>query len=232
MFPRDRKEEVAMAFEELSPEQLRALLEAAYAKIAECETRIRECEAEIARRDDENERFQATNDQLLELLRIDPLTRVASRFAIAETVEKESIYAKRRKTALTVLFLDIDRFKAVNDGADLGHEAGDAILRQLGARLKAALRPYDEVGRWGGEEFLVVLRDTTAEQAKSVAERLRKAVADTPFEYNGRPVPVTVSLGVAERQHDELAATLVHRADRTMYRAKRGGRNRVEVSGG
>ena len=220
-----------MAFEDYSPEQLRLLLKAAYTALADYEAKIRCIGAGAAKLDDENERIQAANNQLLKMLTIDPLTGVASRLGITETIEKESIFAKRRKTPLCLIFFDIDRFKEINDGADLGHEAGDAILRQMGARLRRTLRPYDEIGRWAGDEFIVVLRDTTLEQAGSVAERLRKIVADKPFEYDGKSVTVTISQGVAERQPNELAATLVHRADQAMYRAKERGGNHIVLDG-
>ena len=123
-----------------------------------------------------------------------------------------------------MLLLDIDRFKLVNDTH--GHAAGDEVLRVVARRLEQAARPGDVPGRWGGEEFLVVLPDTGPDQAVSLGERARRAIAATPVPVGQAPLRVTASVGVACGAEDGWEG-LVRRADSGLYAAKEGGRNRV-----
>ena len=129
---------------------------------------------------------------------------------------------------VAALMLDVDRFKAVND--TYGHPAGDAVLREVATRLQGHLRGSDIVGRYGGEEFLVVMAAAEPDDAVAVAERLRHAVADLPVEVAGRTLPVTASLGVAFAHPGLKPETLIGAADAALYRAKAGGRNRVETA--
>ncbi|HET9769251.1 MAG TPA: GGDEF domain-containing protein, partial [Acidimicrobiia bacterium] len=127
--------------------------------------------------------------------------------------------------------LDIDHFKAVNDTA--GHAAGDAVLREVAARVRSTVRREDIPGRWGGEEFLLLLPYLGAEGVRALGERLRRCIGDRPVELGGGEViPVTVSLGGAVALEGEGPEGLVRRADAALYDAKRAGRNRVEVDGG
>lgn len=128
----------------------------------------------------------------------------------------------RRRGANTILVIDIDRFKAVNDG--FGHDAGDRVLRQVAGVLHAGLRPVDVVARLGGEEFVVQLAGQTGAAAMEVAERLRMAV-ESGVRVSGRPV--TISVGVAEQLDGAPLAEAIQRADKGTYAAKSGGRNRV-----
>jgi len=129
---------------------------------------------------------------------------------------------------LTVVMADIDHFKRVNDA--LGHGAGDIVLKDVAHRLKNGLRQTDIVGRYGGEEFALLLPDTAPEQAREVVERLRLSIAASPIDADGRAVNVTVSFGVANRSAaGEDLDQLLTLADRALYRAKEAGRNRVEV---
>ncbi|MFA5128392.1 MAG: GGDEF domain-containing protein [Patescibacteria group bacterium] len=212
-------------FGKLKPRQLWIALAAAYEALAEDEALIRSLRAENGRLFDENETLRSKNTDLQEMVGTDPLTGLPNRYRIDETVEAEVAYARRYGTPLSVLFVDVDHFKAVND--ELGHEVGDAVLVELAKRFRETLRDYDVIGRHGGEEFLGVLRNNTLEQAAIAAERLRKAVADKPFDCAEHEIPVTISIGVAEWYRPELSAPLIHAADMMMYRAKRGGRNRV-----
>ena len=102
---------------------------------------------------------------------------------------------------------------------------------QLVERLKTTLRRYDKIGRYGGEEFIVILKGVDCKNALIVAERIRALVAGEPFEFAGHKIPVTVSIGVAERQTSEMAFSLIGAADRAMLRAKQSGRNRVVSDG-
>lgn len=123
---------------------------------------------------------------------------------------------------------DLDHFKAVDDG--YGHTVGDQVLMTAAAALSGAARVTDVVGRYGGEEFLVVLPNTRLEQAAVLAERLRTVLREQRFEF--REEPVTCSLGVAEWGEDEAQSDLVARADAALYAAKRAGRDRVERAPG
>ncbi len=121
---------------------------------------------------------------------------------------------------------DLDRFKHIND--TFGHGAGDFVLRSFGERVTATLREADLAGRIGGEEFLMILPETDLTGAMPFAERLRRAVADTPMALTGEGLTVSCSLGVAQREPDDLdAGQLLARADAALYRAKAEGRNRV-----
>ena len=127
-----------------------------------------------------------------------------------------------------VVMADIDHFKKVNDTH--GHGVGDIVLKEVARRLKNGLRLTDVVGRYGGEEFAVLLPDTSPEAAREVVERLRHAVAATPIEAEGRSLTVTASFGIASRSvAGENLEHLLTFADRALYRAKDLGRNRVEV---
>lgn len=160
----------------------------------------------------------------------DALTGALNRRAVFECLQREVHRAGRRVESVSVVLLDIDHFKRVND--DFGHQAGDAVLTEMPRRISSVLREYDCVGRYGGEEFLVVLSSCGLEAAAQVAERIRSAIAKTPFSIPGGVLPITASLGVASTE--QLAGTvvegLVRAADAALYRAKRGGRNRVEVA--
>jgi diguanylate cyclase (GGDEF)-like protein len=141
---------------------------------------------------------------------------------MGELLEHELAKAERFETPFSVVLLDIDHFKRVNDG--YGHATGDEVLKELTRRLEDSLRQCDRVGRWGGEEFLVLLPETHAAGAGHVAEKLRRVMADRPFPGE---LAVTVSLGVATYRPGDTAASLVEWADQAVYRAKAGGRNRV-----
>jgi two-component system cell cycle response regulator len=134
-----------------------------------------------------------------------------------------------RRAQLSVLILDIDHFKGINDS--FGHEAGDEVLRGFAERVRQHTRPIDIVARYGGEEVVVILPEAGLGEAQGIAERIRERVEAVPFSVLGatRTVPVTVSIGVAVRRGEDLcAADMLRRADLALYRAKAAGRNRVE----
>jgi two-component system cell cycle response regulator len=155
----------------------------------------------------------------------DALTGLQNRRRASERLETEIARARRYGTPLSLLLCDVDHFKQVNDR--FGHNMGDEVLIRVAASLNETLRQVDLVGRWGGEEFLVLLPDTDAEGARIVAERLRLAIEAMPPFPDGPP-RVTCSIGFAAYQNEDNSAVFVDRADQALYKAKKNGRNRVE----
>ncbi|KAA6461791.1 sensor domain-containing diguanylate cyclase [Acidobacteria bacterium AB60] len=169
-----------------------------------------------------------SHEELEMKARIDVLTHVWNRGAILDILAAERIRgAPGASTAL--LMIDLDHFKIIND--TYGHAAGDEVLRVVASRLRAALRPLDAVGRYGGEEFIAVLPGAALEGAAQASERVRQAVEKKPVPFGGHNIPVTCSIGCAASGNasaDEVT-TMLLRADRALYRAKLSGRNRVEA---
>ena len=170
---------------------------------------------------------------LQEALRVqatqDALTGAMNRGAIFEVLKRELAQSARTSAPVGVVISDLDHFKSINDTH--GHPVGDAVLREAASRLKSVLRAYDALGRYGGEEFVLVLPNCGAQHAGEVAERARRVIADTPAITNAGAVPITASFGVAGGGGSTLDVdALVRAADDALYRAKRGGRNRVEVA--
>ena len=160
------------------------------------------------------------------LSKTDGLTGILNRRAIYEVLEKEILRSSREKTPLSVIMLDIDFFKKINDG--YGHNAGDAVLKELVRRVLAELRPYDTFGRYGGEEFIILLPGAFMYEVLAVSERIRKAISSTSFDITSSSLTVTASFGVAEFDFKENSDALINRADIALYKAKNNGRNRVE----
>lgn len=154
---------------------------------------------------------------------IDKLTNLPNRkaFDIGMSVMLQD--SQRNKTALGLLLLDLDYFKKINDNFD--HLAGDMVLKQVAETIKSTIRADDFVCRWGGEEFLIVVRDCEAVQLMFLAEKIRGAIQATNFKYRDKQIVVTASIGLAERLKDEDIEHLIHRADKALYEAKNGGRN-------
>ncbi len=160
----------------------------------------------------------------------DALTGTHNRRSLIQILQRDYNRVVRRGGSLSLVAIDLDHFKTINDR--YGHLVGDEVLRQAGDRLGRAVRPDDVLARFGGEEFLLLLTDTTVEDAASIARRCRAALADEPFDTSVGPVAVTASFGVATFNRDvhraELAPEdLIAMADRRMYAAKQSGRNRV-----
>jgi diguanylate cyclase (GGDEF)-like protein len=164
-------------------------------------------------------RFQATHDSL---------TRIWNRAGIVELLRKELSRTVRSGEPLSICLADLDHFKTIND--TYGHLAGDDVLRAAGERMCASLRPYDSVGRYGGEEFLVALPGCTVETTVPIAERLRKSIGGQAVVSGNDAIHVTVSLGVCEWQAHMELKDLLRNADLALYRAKDSGRNRVVVA--
>ncbi len=157
----------------------------------------------------------------------DALTGIANRRAVFGRLEDDLLSAKRLGSDLGVIILDADHFKQVNDVH--GHAAGDALLREMAARLSSQLRSRDTLGRIGGEEFLVVAEETDQADLLGLANRLRSAVAEKAITANGVELAASVSAGIANLRADDSPDSLVARADAALYRAKKMGRNRTEI---
>ncbi len=171
--------------------------------------------------------------QLREQSRRDGLTGALNRRAIDERLNEALQFVRRRTRELSVALFDLDHFKQVNDS--FGHQAGDEVLRESVRRVSDVIREYDAVGRYGGEEFLMVLPDCPAEEAAAIAERVRAAIAAEPVVTpEGLTVHATASVGLASAEpgYRGRVEDLVEAADAALYRAKRGGRNRVEYARG
>lgn len=154
----------------------------------------------------------------------DSLTGLLNRGAVMKLLEQEMARARRQTQTLRIGLCDIDHFKRVND--TYGHLAGDEVLREFARRLSDMLRTYDQVGRYGGEEFLIVVT-TNEDKTPDPFERVRRAIADTPFSIDDGPLEVTMSCGVAtysESKHADVNA-LIGAADAALYKAKDAGRN-------
>jgi diguanylate cyclase (GGDEF)-like protein/PAS domain S-box-containing protein len=160
----------------------------------------------------------------------DPLTATANRGYTEDLLTSRFEDFLRNGWPCGVLMIDIDHFKLVNDTH--GHDAGDTVLRMVAKTLSNCLRGDDLVGRWGGEEFLVLLPGTTESGMRSVAERCRRLVAESEFLLDGQPVRVTISVGGARTTPGDKVETLVKRADMMLYACKEGGRNQVRIASG
>ncbi len=171
-----------------------------------------------------------TRDALRHEAMHDAMTGLMNRKAATKVLDGELARALRNGSHLSLVVLDLDHFKRINDS--LGHAAGDAVLMATAERLRGAVRGYDVVSRFGGEEFVFVLPECPANGAMAASERIRRIVADTPITYGRHMLPVTASIGVAstDQSRSASAAELFAAADSALYRAKRRGRNRVELA--
>ncbi|SCX84269.1 diguanylate cyclase (GGDEF) domain-containing protein [Nitrosospira sp. Nsp13] len=167
---------------------------------------------------------EASTDQLTGLMRYNTLM---------ETLDHHINMAHRGHdgrsgSPLCVAMIDLDFFKKINDTH--GHVVGDFVLKHVAGRIQAAVRDFDMVGRFGGEEFVIIMTSTHLELAKVIAERIRKGVMETPLHLKELSIPVTISVGVAMLRPGERKETLIERADKAMYKAKEAGRNRVMLA--
>ena len=168
---------------------------------------------------------QERTRELDHLAMSDMLTGTYNRRRLVELGEQEIARAGRYDQPLCLAMLDLDHFKNINDTH--GHAVGDAALRHAAEAIKGRVRAYDHVGRYGGEEFVILAPNTNLDGARRLAEAVCEAVAKTPFRANGRVVALTVSIGVAQWREDESLDDILRRADAALYRAKETGRNRV-----
>lgn len=174
----------------------------------------------------ERKALAEANQRLEQLAHFDPLTKVWNRYRIEEAINAELVAAKRYAAGFALLLFDVDNFKQINDA--YGHSVGDDVLVALARLVESSLRGCDHLGRWGGEEFIVLATHSDVDAAIGLAERLRSLVAE--LRIAGLEQTITVSIGVAVWQPGDSCKTLISRADDAMYRAKHGGRNRVEMA--
>ncbi len=179
------------------------------------------------------ERIIRLEQQILHLATTDSLTGVLNRRAFMERMEEEIHRCVRENSSLSLLLIDIDYFKKIND--NYGHQAGDLVLQRFTDQLTRSSRPYDFVGRYGGEEFVVSLPGADMSRSLAVADRMRKSVEEMKImtQDGSESIRITASFGAASLLSDpkENAESLIKRADGAMYKAKREGRNRVCVAG-
>jgi diguanylate cyclase (GGDEF)-like protein len=165
------------------------------------------------------------HEEIYRMTIIDGLTQIHNKRYLYEALEREIIRGRRHERDLAILLFDIDHFKRINDVH--GHLAGDFVLKEVARIVQSRIRRDEVFARYGGEEFGVILPETTRDQAMKVAEDLRKLVAAAQFDFEGDQIPVTISLGVGVTDKEIAPEPFIKLADDNLYKAKRGGRNRV-----
>lgn len=158
---------------------------------------------------------------------MDGLTNIHNKRYLIESMEREIPRARRHERPLSLLMVDIDHFKGINDS--FGHLAGDYVLKELASTLKSRLRPDDVLGRYGGEEFGIILPETSLEGVGAIGEELRALVEKHVFEFEEETIAVTISLGAAQLHDDWDVLQFIKVADDKLYQSKRAGRNRVTI---
>jgi diguanylate cyclase (GGDEF)-like protein len=156
---------------------------------------------------------------------VDGLTGVNNKRFLLETLEREIPRARRHERPLTLVMMDIDHFKNIND--TYGHLAGDYVLKEQAQLVKSRLRPDDVLGRYGGEEFAILLPETALEGGVAIAEELRSMIQDHSFSFEQEKIQVTMSMGLAQLEDGWDVPSFIKQADERLYAAKREGRNRV-----
>jgi diguanylate cyclase (GGDEF)-like protein len=196
------------------------------------DTRVRELNERLATLESANLDLLVKNSALSEISARDSLTGLYNRWYVMEKIDSEMNRSLRHGCPVSLIMMDIDHFKRVNDS--FGHSAGDRVLRSVGQVLRDSCRVYDVAGRYGGEEFCVVLPETRIGNTTVVAERIRERLAASRFEVGDESVVVTASIGIAgiesvEAEEGLNPSALIDRADQALYSAKHHGRNRVEM---
>ena len=184
-------------------------------------------EHEVHKTQELNKHLRDTQEILLYQARTDPLTGVLNRWAALSRLKEEEARAEREGTSLGIGIVDVDHFKKINDR--YGHVTGDKVLSEIAARISMSIRPYDTLGRFGGEEFIIVLPKSDLAETREVLERIRRAVCESPVEDEGHSIPVALSAGGASGR-GAAADVLIRAADQALYRAKRNGRNQTAVA--
>ncbi len=175
------------------------------------------------------DQLKQANELLVAISNTDHLTGLYNRRFLEEALGKELQRVQRKRNSLSVLIMDIDHFKKIND--TYGHQQGDSVLCKVASLFRKELRDYDIAARYGGEEFMAIIPEASLTDAASVAERIRRSIAGAVFQENGENMKITVSLGISTYPAPAInsAEALIREADKALYRAKTKGRNRIEA---
>ena len=192
----------------------------------EVASRLQSLAGRVATMEQEALGFRANLEEQRQKALIDTLTGLPNRAAWNERLDHEIEQLDKHKSSLLLGILDLDHFKRINDG--YGHLAGDKVLKIVASQWAKRLRTEDFIARFGGEEFVVLLRHTQMAEGLALLERLRVAVEQSPFHFKGEPVTITVSMGVTLFRPGERSDVVLKRADQALYKAKNEGRNRIE----
>jgi diguanylate cyclase len=165
------------------------------------------------------------NKKLASLATTDPVTNLVNRRIILSRIEQEKNRMERGSKPFTLIMVDVDNFKQIND--EYGHSGGDYVLVNLAEAISLTLRKQDEVARWGGDEFLIMLPETDVEGGVFVAEKIRTKIIETPFLYRDLEIPVTITLGVGACEPGSGVGSCIRKADQALYAGKQAGKNRV-----
>ena len=172
-----------------------------------------------------NHELETSYEELKQIASYDMLSGLLNRMSLFNTIDMEIERSRRSGDPLTGIMLDIDHFKLIND--NFGHQVGDLVIIEIGRMLKKCMRKYDYAGRYGGEEFFMVLTNASLQQGYIIGERLRKELDEKPIQCADKQIQVTVSMGIAQYRAGELRDLWIERGDKAMYKAKRLGRNRI-----
>lgn len=190
-------------------------------ELAAAQRKVEEAERNIEAMKDELEQVKA-------MLHQDPLTGTLNRRGIDDAFHREASRCDRQGSRLCVALIDLDNFKSIND--TLGHQSGDNALVHVTRVVRSSLRPTDRIGRFGGEEFLILLPDTALKECAGVFARIKRELAAQPLKEKELSLKITFSGGVAERAEREPLETLLARVDAALFQAKRAGKNRITLS--
>lgn len=168
------------------------------------------------------------NETLKEASTKDALTGIGNRRMIMDCLKSETARAERLHRPLTLAFADIDHFKAIND--TYGHDAGDRVLIEIARVIASRIRDYDVCGRWGGEEFLIVMPEVSVTNGAFIVERIRTTIGELHLCIGSQPVQLSASFGLTEYRQGETVSATINRADAALFSAKRAGRNRCEIA--
>lgn len=182
-------------------------------------------ESKVQRLVESLDELEGEKMQLSEQVQVDYLTHVSSRVSLLDVLVHTLKQADDSRRPVTIAMLDVDNFKAVND--TYGHLVGDQLLSQLALRILGQVRDRDTVGRYGGDEFILIFPDTSFEVALQIAERIRQSIDENSFQINDLSLHTTISIGLVKYKQNETVTKLIERADVTMYEAKTTGRNKV-----
>lgn len=187
----------------------------------------RQLRLEEERRRKAQKELEEANKRLSRLAHTDPLTGLSNRRDIYEKIDYEIRRFERNKQSFSIVIGDIDDFKEIND--NLGHDAGDFVLFSLASHIRSMLRKQDVVGRWGGEEFILMLPHTNLEGAEVIAEKVRHSIEEKVITYKGNEISITITFGISAFDEMQLMDDCIKKADTALYKGKHKGKNCIEI---